>query len=206
MKQDRLKFGIRGINIKIVGDTIDGYPVYMKENVERVYIRGAETAWDLELNKSWTVSGSMTYTYGQNITRNEPARRIPPFFGRLAVEYRLKDWSVNLEWQSAAKQDRLAVGDKDDNRIPAGGTPGWNIFNVNTSYTMRFIKFDLSLLNLLNKDYRYHGSGVNGYGRSAFLSVIVNIYISYIITESYPDLQIIEYHTWNNFLGLYSVF
>ena len=160
---------------RMVGDSIEGYPVYQKENVERAYIQGAETAWDLELNKSWMVSGSMTYTYGQNITRNEPVRRIPPLFGRLAVEYKLKGWWINLEWQTAGKQDRLAAGDNEDNRIPSGGTPGWNIFNVNTSYEIRFIKIDLSLLNLFNQDYRFHGSGVNGYGRSAFLSVIVNI-------------------------------
>jgi len=160
---------------RIVGDSIEGYPVYMKENAERAYIQGAETAWDLELNKSWMVSGSMTYTYGQNITRNEPIRRIPPLFGRLAVEHKLKNWWINLEWQTAGKQDRLASGDIDDNRIPFGGTPGWNIFNINTSYKVRFIKIDLSLINLFNQDYRFHGSGVNGYGRSAFISLIVNI-------------------------------
>ncbi len=160
---------------KIPGDSVEGYPVYMKENVERAYIQGAETAWDLDLTKSWMVSGSMTYTFGQNITKDEPVRRIPPIFGRLAVEYTLKAWWVNLEWQVAGKQDRLAAGDKDDNRIPAGGTPGWNIFNINSGYTFRFMKINLSLLNLTNEDYRYHGSGVNGYGRSAFLSVMINI-------------------------------
>ena len=160
---------------RVGDDSIEGYPVYKKENVERAFIQGAETAWDLELNKSWIVSGSITYTYGHNITRNEPVRRIPPLFGRLAVEYTLNDWWINFEWQAADKQDRLAAGDKEDNRIPVGGTPGWNIFNVNTSYEFRFIKIDLSLQNLFNQDYRFHGSGVNGYGRSAFLSAIVTI-------------------------------
>lgn len=160
---------------RMEGDSIEGYPVYQKENVERAYIQGAETAWDLEFNARWLISGSITYTYGQNVTKNEPVRRIPPLFGRLAVEYKLKGWWINLEWQAANKQDRLAAGDKEDNRIPFGGTPGWNIVNVNTSYTIRFIKVDLSLQNILNQDYRYHGSGVNGYGRSAFLTLTVNV-------------------------------
>jgi outer membrane cobalamin receptor len=160
---------------KVLGDSIEGYPVYQKENAERAYIQGAETAWDLELNKAWKATGSLTYTYGQNITRNEPIRRIPPLFGRLAVEYKLKLWWTNLEWQTAGKQDRLSAGDIDDNRIPSGGTPGWNVFNINTSYEVRFIKINLSLINLFNQDYRFHGSGVNGYGRSAFLSMIVTI-------------------------------
>jgi outer membrane cobalamin receptor len=160
---------------KIAGDTIEGYPVYKKENVERAYIQGVETAWDIDLNKSWMFSGNLTYAYGQNITRDEPVRRIPPLFGRFSVEYKYKSWWMNLEWQAAGRQDRLAAGDIDDNRIPDGGTPGWNIFNISTGYSWRFIKINVSLLNLLNQDYRFHGSGVNGYGRSGFLSVILSI-------------------------------
>lgn len=160
---------------RMPGDTIEGYPVYMKENIEKAYIQGVETAWEYEPGKSWLISGSMTYTFGQNITKDEPARRIPPLFGRLSLEYSLNSWYLNLEWQAAGKQDRLAAGDKEDNRIPSGGTPGWNIFNINTGYTIRFFKIDLGLVNIFNKDYRFHGSGVNGYGRSVFLSLKFNI-------------------------------
>ena len=160
---------------KVPGEIIDGYPVYIKENAGRAYIEGIETAWDLELNKSWLVSGNLTYTYGQNITQNEPVRRIPPLFGRLATEYRAGNLWINLEWQAAGKQDRLAAGDRDDNRIPSGGTPGWNIFNINSSYTLGSFKIDLNLINIFNTDYRYHGSGVNGYGRSAFLTLILTL-------------------------------
>lgn len=159
----------------IPGEIIEGYQVYQKENVERAYIQGVETAWDLALNKSWLVNGSITYTYGQNITKNEPVRRIPPVFGRLALEYKLKSWWFNLEWQAAGNQNRLAAGDIDDNRIPAGGTPGWNVININTSCSIRFIRIDLSFLNILNQDYRFHGSGVNGYGRSVLLSLICSL-------------------------------
>jgi hemoglobin/transferrin/lactoferrin receptor protein len=163
------------VRSKMAGDSIEGYPVYQKENVERAFVQGAETAWDLELNQSWLLSGSLTYTYGQNLTKNEPMRRIPPLFVRLAVDYSLRNWNVNLEWQTAGKQSRLAAGDKEDNRIPVGGTPGWNVFNIHTSYVLRIITLDLSLVNLFNKDYRYHGSGVNGYGRSAILSAIIRL-------------------------------
>lgn len=160
---------------RIEGDSIDGYPVYQKENVERAFIQGFETSWDYAFKTKWLFSGSLTYTYGQNLTKNEPARRIPPLFGRAAVEYRNSNWWCNIEWLAAAKQDRLAQGDKDDNRIPEGGTPGWNIFNINTAYTWRFAEIDLRIQNILNKDYRYHGSGVNGYGRSAVLTLKVSM-------------------------------
>ncbi len=154
---------------------IEEYPVYQKENSDKSYIQGVETSWDYDFSNSWSFHGDITYTYGQNITKNEPVRRIPPLFGRIAAEYNQGSWLVNVEWLAAAKQSRLAQGDKDDNRIPEGGTPGWSVFNINSSYTWKFITVDLSLRNILNADYRYHGSGVNGYGRSLFLTVGVEI-------------------------------
>ncbi|MBK8883882.1 MAG: TonB-dependent receptor [Bacteroidales bacterium] len=159
----------------IPGDTIEGYPVYQKENVERAFIEGIETNIGLKPGKSWQVDGSLTYTYGQNITKNEPMRRIPPLFGRVALEYSHKKWWASLVWIGATKQDRLAAGDKSDNRIPSGGTHGWNIFNVNAGYVMKHFQVDFSVENLFNKDYRYHGSGINGYGRYAMLSLTLNI-------------------------------
>jgi len=158
----------------VAGDTIDGYPVYKKENVEKAYIQGIETAWDIELGKSLQLSAAMTYTYGENITKNEPVRRIPPLFGRLGAEYTYKNLRMGAECLAAAKQSRLAAGDKSDNRIPAGGTPGWCIFSLNAGYETGMLSVGLSLQNLLNEDYRYHGSGVNGPGRMALISVGIN--------------------------------
>jgi outer membrane receptor protein involved in Fe transport len=163
------------IRTAVPGDTIEGYPVYIKENVERAYIQGVETNIGLELNKSWQVNGSLTYTYGQNITKDEPMRRIPPLFCRMALEYSHKSWWGSLVWLAASKQDRLASGDKSDNRIPDGGTPGWNILNINAGYIMKHINVDFSIENLLNKDYRYHGSGINGYGRFALLTLSLKV-------------------------------
>ncbi len=160
--------------VRVGEETIEGYPVYQKENSERAYIQGIETAWDFKLNRSLTLNGSLTYTYGQNISKNEPVRRIPPLFGRIATDFRYNNIWLNIEWLAAGKQDRLAQGDKDDNRIPEGGTPGWNIINFNSGYSWKFLAIDLSLKNLFNIDYRYHGSGINSYGRSLFLTMAVN--------------------------------
>lgn len=156
---------------RMEGDSIEGYPVYQKKNVERGFVQGGEMGWDLTLNPNWKFSGNMTYTYGQNKTSGEPARRIPPLFGRLATSYGVKNWAFSVDWLLADKQDRLASGDKDDNRIPFGGTPGWNVLNLHASYLIKYVTINLGLQNIFNEDYRYHGSGVNGYGRSAIVSV-----------------------------------
>jgi outer membrane cobalamin receptor len=163
------------VRSKVEGDSIEGYPVYRKENVESALIRGLETNFEYRLHKNWLLEGSLTYTYGQNLTKNEPVRRIPPLFGRLMAEYRKKDFRVSLESLFADKQDRLAAGDKDDNRIPEGGTPGWVVFNIHAGYSWKILSVNVALNNLLNADYRYHGSGVNAMGRSATLTLAVSI-------------------------------
>jgi hemoglobin/transferrin/lactoferrin receptor protein len=123
----------------------------------------------------FTFNTALTYTYGQNKTKNEPVRRIPPLFGRFSAEYARGRWDTGIEWMAAAKQTRLAAGDISDNRIPEGGTPGWNVINLNASYSIGKVSLILSCNNLLNTDYRYHGSGVNGVGRSAILTISVNM-------------------------------
>lgn len=166
---------LRDLITRVKQDTqvVQGYPLYQKENVERVYIQGVETAWTFGFARDWTAQGSLTYTYGQNMTQREPARRIPPLFGRLALGFTPGAWAFGIEWLGADKQDRLAKGDTEDNRIPKGGTPGWQVLNLSAGYEWRFLSLWLSALNLLNEDYRTHGSGVNGYGRSVFATLAV---------------------------------
>jgi outer membrane receptor protein involved in Fe transport len=157
--------------IKQDTQTMQGYPLYQKENSERAYIQGIETAWTWAFARDWSAHGSLTYTYGQNVTKNEPMRRIPPLFGRLALDFAPGAWSFEAEWLAAGKQDRLAKGDTEDNRIPVGGTPGWNVLNLYAGCEWRFLSLRLSALNVFNEDYRTHGSGVNGYGRSVFATL-----------------------------------
>ncbi len=163
------------VRSRLGNDVREGYPVYVKENVDRAHVQGVETGWEYAITPSWSIAGSMTHTYGQNTTKNEPMRRIPPVFGRIGIGYSHDDFRCELEWQSAAAQHRLAKGDVEDNRIPAGGTPGWSVFSLTTGYTLGSVRLDLMMQNMLDEDYRLHGSGVNGYGRSAVATVTVAV-------------------------------
>ena len=60
----------------------------------------------------------------------------------------------------AGKQDRLAQGDKDDNRIGKNGTPNWNVFNISINQQFKNVFIQLGGINLLNEKYKTHGSGV----------------------------------------------
>ncbi|MGI8598860.1 MAG: TonB-dependent receptor plug domain-containing protein [Chitinophagaceae bacterium] len=159
--------------LKKEGQFMSGYQVYLKENVEKAYIKGFETELLYQFSSSWYMLGSISNSYGQNLTRKEPLRRIPPFNGRFLTNYKINNISFSAEYLIASKQSRLAQGDKDDNRIPDGGTPGWQVLNIYGSYHVPFAQVNLGVQNIFNKDYRAHGSGINAVGRSAWMSVSV---------------------------------
>nr|MBA2760678.1 TonB-dependent receptor [Segetibacter sp.] len=157
--------------LKVDGQIIGGYQVYAKENVEEAYIKGFEAEAHYEMTSTLQFAGNVSYTYGQNKTKNEPLRRIPPIFGRLVSSYLKNKWFLSAELLFASKQDRLAQGDKDDNRIPAGGTPGWEVVNIYGGYKTSLVGINAGLQNIFNEDYRTHGSGINGVGRSIWIAV-----------------------------------
>jgi outer membrane receptor protein involved in Fe transport len=80
-----------------------------------------------------------------------------------------------LIFDHASVQRRLEAGDKADNRIPKGGTPGFNILNAYGTLALNRLTLRAYLNNLFNTDHRTHGSGINGMGRSVSLTVLVDI-------------------------------
>jgi len=155
-------------------DSIQGYPVYLKQNSSESVIRGLEAEVEYECGSGLLAYGGITYTYGENRTANEPFRRIPPLNGRAGLTYQRANWWARAEYLYAQAQTRLAQGDKDDNRIGKNGTPGWQVLNLNGGYRWKFLTVSAELQNLTNEAYRTHGSGVDGVGRSAWLSVLVS--------------------------------
>jgi hemoglobin/transferrin/lactoferrin receptor protein len=161
--------------VKVGNQVIDGYPVYIKENVESASLKGFEVDLEGNISNSLKYFGNFTYTFGQNITKNEPLRRTPPSFGSFGLEYAKANFILRPEFQYAFAQRRLAAGDISDNRIGKNGTDAWQIVNVYSTYTWKNFTFQLALQNLGNADYRLHGSGINGVGRSAVLGLKIGI-------------------------------
>jgi hemoglobin/transferrin/lactoferrin receptor protein len=154
---------------------ISGYDVYRKENVDRGYIQGFEVQTRVEPLDGLRFTGAAATTYGQSITRNEPLRRMPPFTARVGAEYGKDKVFGGLIFDHANVQRRLEAGDKADNRIPKGGTPGFNILHAYGSVELNRVTLRAYLNNLFNTDYRTHGSGINGMGRSISLTALVDI-------------------------------
>jgi outer membrane receptor protein involved in Fe transport len=160
---------------KVTGSIINGYQVYSKQNSDASYIKGFETNLALQLNQQFKWSSNLTYTYGQNETKNEPMRRIPPLFGQQELVWKKNNTQILIQHVFAGKQDRLAQGDKDDNRIGKNGTPNWNVFNFSINQQFKHVFIQLGGINLLNEKYKTHGSGIYAMGRTYSLLVQFNL-------------------------------
>ena len=178
-RSNKIDFSIAAFKMKLKdiiarvlldGQVINSYQVYNKKNIESSYINGTEVNYNYLLSKYLTWYTNATYTYGQNVTKNEPMRRIPPLFGQNKICFVKKNKTLAITHQFAGKQDRLAQGDKDDNRIGKLGTPGWNIFNIDAGWQVKNISLNTSLINISNVQYKTHGSGVYGMGRAVNFS------------------------------------
>jgi outer membrane receptor protein involved in Fe transport len=103
----------------------------------------------------------------------EPANRIPPLNAALGAKF-LHGRSIYVEpyLLYARRQDRLAGTDLTDNRIDPNGTPAYLTANLRLGYEPNSIwRFRLNVDNLGDASYREHGSGIDGPGRSATLTV-----------------------------------
>ena len=119
---------------------------------------------------------NLNYTYGQNTSSEEPMRRIPPMYGSAGLSWQIKsNWRINGTWAYAGKQARLSSGDIDDHRIADGGTPDWNTFDMGTQYAFNKIALQAGIKNIFDTAYRMHGSGVDGIGRSFWVTTRVRL-------------------------------
>ncbi len=152
-------------------DSLENYPVYRRENVEKARIWGVEAEGSVSLGRRLVCDGQLAYVHGENISKDEPLRRIPPFYGRFSADYSIiENVKIKGEWVFAGAQTRLSPGDIADDRIGDGGTPGWNIINFYLYYDLSFVELSASFQNVTNEAYRLHGSGIDGIGRSCWIS------------------------------------
>jgi len=151
---------------------------YRKENTNKAFIRGFEAETEIQILQWLNLYGRLYYTFGQDISKNEPLRRIPPVNGVIGINlYPGENIHIRAAYLFAGKQDRLSSGDIYDNRIQLGGTPGWNIINISAKYNgLPRIDINTGINNLFDTAYRIHGSGVDGYGRNIWLGIKLNFF------------------------------
>ncbi len=160
----------------------DGDVEVTKENVGESLIGGLELGTAYRFSPEWTVFGNAAWLDGQEESREGPAApvvetvasRLMPFMAQLgcSLEPEGSPWSFEARWLHAGFADRLSPRDEsDDSRIPPGGTPGYNVFDLSARYRFSSaFEMTFAVENLTDEDYRVHGSGQNQPGRNAVVS------------------------------------
>ena len=152
----------------------------------RSVIRGLEVSGKALLPAHMVVSTSLSLTHGEmdnpmprpsnprlHYEETVPISRIPPLNGTLELRWRPPVGiyaGAGLRW--AKEQTRLSISDTSDERIPAGGTPGFAVVDLRAGYRFRRQMVLAAVLeNVFNTPYRYHGSSVNGPARGVLVSL-----------------------------------
>ncbi len=149
----------------------DEPPIYIKENIQKAFIRGVEFQARWPLSESWKLRTNAFYTYGENMTSGEPMSRIPPLMGLAGIEWNRSGTTLELYVRAASDQRRLSARDIDDTRIDHGGTPGWSDWNLRGRRSFGLFDLSVTLGNLFDHAYKEHGSGVYNPGRHIVIAV-----------------------------------
>jgi len=154
--------------------TADGRSIVTSENINSATLYGIESGLRWHIAPGSSVYAVVNYTRGeeQDVTLgNVPADRIPPLNGRLGLVWeassrmRLEPW---LDF--ASQQDRLSPRDQTDPRINPAGTDAWLTLNALASWQIiEGLEMGIRLENLLDEQYREHGSGLDAPGRNVGL-------------------------------------
>lgn len=161
----------------LTGDiTPDGRDVVQSVNAAKTNARGAEAGLIIELSDRLRANAVLNYTWGREIIGlgpEQPADRIPPLTGKLAVQFDLNSsWELEGWLTVAGEQDRLSDRDIRDVRINPNGTAGWGTLGLKGRWVPNERwNVDLVADNVFDKRYRTHGSGIDAPGQNISVSV-----------------------------------
>ncbi len=162
------------------GDVIAGRTVVQNQNVNKVRLYGSEFGARYVANDRLEFFSSLNYTYGDETFEDKstlPADRIPPLSGRFGIHYNLMPtlWFDTYS-RFSSSQNRLSDRDKSDPRINPNGTAGWATLNFRAGWQPDpHWALQLDLENVLDKNYREHGSGIDAKGINAIASLRVTL-------------------------------
>jgi len=152
----------------------EGQRVYRRANVGDAYLRGFEVETRAVVRDRLEASAFVAYAYGEQTATGQPMRRVPPLNGFFSLRWRGQRLDAEAAWRGAARQDRLASGDRDDHRMNPSGTPAWTVVELRGAYSFRpALLLVVRGGNLFDQPYRVHGSGVDGMGRHVSVSLRV---------------------------------
>lgn len=190
IRNDTEKYGMSAaVFYTDISDVITGVPLTDSSNTSITtngmdgYIFGVELEGYWKINPQWTLTGFASWQDGRIETpaflggpvTKEYSSRLLPLSGSVALRWNHATMPLWVEGRvlASAEADRLNSSDRTDTqRIPTGGTPAYAVASLRAGWSpMENLELTAAVENLLDDDYRHHGSGLNEPGTNAIIGV-----------------------------------
>jgi iron complex outermembrane receptor protein/hemoglobin/transferrin/lactoferrin receptor protein len=168
-----------GVDCPMVSTSCSGATtrLQLQNVIDPAILLGFEGSARARLGRHFELITGVSYAWGE--AKNTfvyqmptlPLSRVPPLHGTVEARFngdRGLYVSGVVRW--ALDQSRLAIQDLSDPRIPAGGTPGYAVFDVRFGVRVaRNLRINGVVENLFDSAWRVHGSSINGPGRGVLI-------------------------------------
>ena len=138
------------------------------ENSGDAFLAGGELSGLWVISPEWELAGSTTFTFGENLSLNEPLPMVPPLQGKASLTYESVKFWAELSVRGARHQERIAGLSTDEDF-----TPAWYVFNLRAGRRFEHFTVKTGIENILNRYYNEHLSIGNlpALGRNFYVSV-----------------------------------
>lgn len=148
-------------------------------NAQQAYIYGYQVTANYQINR-FTVYGACTYTYGRitSTPAETPLDHIPPVYGRLGANIKLKGWMFDAysTYSGAKTLGEYSMSGEDNLQYATSkGTPAWYTINARGQYSFFtrgiLITLQSGVDNIADIHYRIFASGISAPGRNVFTTL-----------------------------------
>ena len=181
----RGNFEINGSNTQIVNGIESELRAQVNTSEANIY--GVALALEADLPYNFSLISHFNITKGKDKTNDKPLRHTTPNFGKTSLRYekdRLQA-AFSVEFNGNRFRADIPSTEINDKSYLYGihisdaskdGSPGWHIFNFNTSYQInKFLKVNGAIENIGDKHYRPYSSGISAPGRNFIISLNAKI-------------------------------
>ena len=165
------------------GAVIDGDNEVTKRNSGKGNTEGIELEGAWHFSDRLSLVGAFTWMDGEVDTFPtsapmlvaEPIDRMMPVTTVVGLQWRdpADRYWLEATLVDAQAQDELSTRDRNDtSRIPPGGTPGYTVLNLRSSWRLsESLNLAVAVENVTDQNYRVHGSGLNETGRNLMITL-----------------------------------
>ena len=153
----------------------DYLPIYANTNTQTANLYGFNAKTYLYINKEWSSTHTLSYTYGWDVSSSVPLDHIPPLYGKSQLNWAKNKHSFGLFvlYNSWKKDEEYGSGSSDNlDEATIDGTPSWWTLNLCFSADIGAkLIAQVNLENILDVHYKTFSSGISAPGKNLILSL-----------------------------------